>query len=95
MSLSTIMGIDPGLRYTGWGIIQKNNKIKLVPTMLNLLGCNKENFKKLINSMGYKITISNEEVFFKYSPIKNMKKDLRKKISKENPFNILKDLKLG
>ncbi len=74
---------------------EKNNKVKLVPEMLNLLGCNRENFKKLINSMGYKITISNEEVFFEYSPIKNTKRNYKKSISKENPFNILKNLKLG
>ena len=32
----------------------KINEIKLVPEMLNLLGCNKENFIKLIKKMNYK-----------------------------------------
>ena len=27
---------------------EKNKEIKMIPEMLNLLGCNKENFKKLI-----------------------------------------------
>ena len=30
-------------------------EIKLVPEMLNLLGCSKENFEKLIQKMNYKV----------------------------------------
>ena len=63
--------------------------------MLNLLGCNKENFKKLINSMGYKVTNENDEIFFEYSPTKNFKRNYKKKIFKENPFNVLRNLKLS
>ena len=35
--------------------IMKKIEIKLVPEMLNLLGCNKENFIKLLKLMNYKI----------------------------------------
>ena len=63
----------------------------MIPEMLNLLGCNKENFKKLIKSMGYKISEKENELFFKYIPKKNFKKD-NKKITKESPFGILKNL---
>ena len=37
-------------------IIKSNSEkeIKLVPEMLNLLGCNQDNFKKLLKNMGYK-----------------------------------------
>ena len=60
--------------------------------MLNLLGCSKENFKKLIRNMGYKILEKNDEVFFKYLPDKKIKRVSNKKNIKENPFIILKDL---
>ncbi len=70
----------------------KKKEIKLVPEMVNLLGCSKENFKKLIKNMGYKIIEKNNEVFFKYLPDKKVKKDLNKKNTKENPFIILKNL---
>jgi len=71
--------------------IEKQKEIKMIPEMLNLLGCNKENFKKLLKSMGYKIMVKENEVFFKYSPKKNFKKT-NKKILKENPFGVLKNL---
>ena len=74
----------------------KNNEpIKMIPEMLNLLGCNKDNFKKLLEIMGYKVTEKNEEVFFKYLPRKIVKKTLNKRINKENPFGVLKNLNLG
>ena len=80
-------------------IINSNSKeskeIKMVPEMLNLLGCSKDNFKKLLKKMGYKIFDKEEETFFKYSPIKQFKKNLVKKVSNENPFKILKNLNLG
>ena len=62
--------------------------------MLNLLGCNKDNFKKLIKLMNYKVIEKDNEVFFKYDPKKNIKKE-EKKIMKENPFKILKNLNLN
>ena len=66
-------------------------EIKLIPEMLNLLGCNKESFKKLLKSMEYKIIERNNEIFFKYYPSKKSKKILNKKTFKENPFKILKN----
>ena len=74
---------------------KENSQIKLTPEMLNLLGCNKENFKKLIQKMDYKVYEKNDETFFKYSPTKKFKKVYSKKISSENPFKILKNLNLN
>jgi ATP-dependent RNA helicase SUPV3L1/SUV3 len=74
---------------------KENKEIKLIPEMLNLLGCSKDNFKKLLQKMGYKIFDKEDETFFKYSPIKKFKKDPVKKVSSENPFKILKNLNLG
>ena len=73
---------------------KENSEIKLIPEMLNLLGCSKDNFKKLLLKMNYKIFEKENETFFKYSPTKNFKKITKKKISNENPFKILKNLNL-
>ena len=70
---------------------EKQNEIKMIPEMLNLLGCNKENFKKLLKNMNYIVKVKNNEIFFKYNPKKKYKKPT-KKIDKENPFGVLKDL---
>ena len=74
---------------------KNNNEIKLIPEMLNLLGCNKENFIKLLQSMGYKTIKKDKNVYFKY--ISN-KKYLRKKTKQidniDNPFRILSQLNL-
>ena len=72
----------------------KEKEIKMTPEMLNLLGCNKINFKKLIKNMNYKVTEKNNEIFFKYNPKKIIKKQ-EKKITKESPFGILKNLDLN
>ncbi len=74
---------------------KENTEIKLVPEMLNLLGCSKDNFKKLLQKMNYKIFEKENETFFKYSPTKKFKKVATKKISNENPFKILKNLNLN
>ena len=74
---------------------KENSEIKLVPEMLNLLGCSKDNFKKLLQKMNYKIFEKENETFFKYSPTKKFKKTTTKKISNENPFKILKNLNLS
>ena len=50
-------------------------EIKLVPEMLNLLGCSKENLKKLIQKMNYKVIEKNDDLFFKYLPTKKNKKN--------------------
>ena len=72
----------------------EKKEIKLVPEMLNLLGCSKDNFKKLIQKMSYKTIEKDENLFFKYSPSKVFKKPPNKKTNKENPFDILKNLNL-
>ncbi len=74
---------------------KENSEIKLVPEMLNLLGCSKENFKKLLQKMNYKIFEKDGDTYFKYSPTKKFKKVSPKKIVNENPFRILKNLNLS
>jgi ATP-dependent RNA helicase SUPV3L1/SUV3 len=71
---------------------EEKKETKMVPEMLNLLGCKKDNFKKLLNSMGYKVREEKDELFFKYAPPKIIKKILHKKSDKESPFGILKNL---
>ena len=70
---------------------ENTKEIQVVPEMLNLLGCSKENFKQLLKSMSYKIIQKDKDIYFKYAPKKSIKKE-SKKIIKENPFGILKDL---
>jgi ATP-dependent RNA helicase SUPV3L1/SUV3 len=74
---------------------KENKEIKLIPEMLNLLGCSKDNFKKLLQKMSYKVFDKEEFTYFKYYPIKKFKKNSTKKISDENPFKVLKDLNFG
>ena len=73
---------------------KENKEIKIIPEMLNLLGCSKDNFKKLLQKMNYKIFDKAEDTFFKYNQIRKFKKTSTKKISDENPFKILKNLNL-
>ena len=73
----------------------ENKEIKLVPEMLNLLGCSKDNFKKLIKKMNYRVSEKNDDIYFKYVPQRKSKKPFNKKINKENPFEILKNLNIG
>ena len=72
----------------------KKKEIKLIPEMLNLLGCSKENFKELIRNMNYKIIEKDQDTFFKYTPQKKNKKSFKKAVNKENPFGVLKNLNL-
>ena len=73
---------------------EENKEIKLIPEMLNFLGCNKDNFKKLIQKMNYKILEKNDEIFFKYIPKKDLRKSPTKNfILKENPFACFKKFK--
>jgi len=73
----------------------KNMKeIKMIPEMLNLLGCNKDDFKQLLKAMSYKIFEKNNEVFFKYIQKKKVKFQNKENI-KENPFGVLKNLNLN
>ncbi|MDA8537358.1 helicase-related protein [Candidatus Pelagibacter bacterium] len=70
----------------------KDKEIKLIPEMLNLLGCSKENFKKLIEKMNYKTYKKNNELYFKYTPKRKTMKTFKKVDSANSPFNILKNL---
>ena len=62
--------------------------------MLNLLGCNKENFLKLINTMQYKYFEKDKEIYFKYSPKKIRNKNDIQSIKKDSPFKVLNELNL-
>ncbi len=73
----------------------KEKMIKMVPEMINLLGCSKENFKKLLIIMNYKIFEENNDVYFKYNPPKKNKKKFIKKTNKESPFKVLENLNLN
>ena len=70
----------------------KIKEIKLIPEMLNLLGCNKENFVKLVKKMNYKTYEKNNSQYFKYIPLRKIIKKEINKNSKDNPFNILSQL---
>ncbi len=76
---------------------EKNEKkeIRVIPEMLNLLGCKKEDFKKLMKKMDYKIYEKEKELFIKYLPVKkNTIKKKEKKDYTNNPFSVLNQLNL-
>ncbi len=76
---------------------EKDDKkeVKVIPEMLNLLGCSKENFNKLLKKMDYKIYEKEKEIFLKYVPSKKKGfKKYDKKNNLNNPFNILNQLNL-
>jgi len=74
----------------------KNNEFKINSNMINLIGCSKENFFKLLELMEYKSkkNAKNKEEFFIYRPksIKNKRLKENRKISKDNPFGKLSEL---
>jgi ATP-dependent RNA helicase SUPV3L1/SUV3 len=74
----------------------KKNKIKLNSDMINLLGCSKDNFIKLLKLMNYKVEKGEKEneTHFRYMPKNtNKKKKLLKKYKKNNnPFNVLTNI---
>ena len=70
-----------------------NNKTKLNSDMINLLGCNNENFLKLLTRMNYKYEKKENTVYFKY--ISNKSKKIFKKFKTkniDNPFEILSEV---
>ena len=73
----------------------KNKEIRLVPEMLNLLGCNKQNFQKLIEKMNYKTFEKENELYFKYYPKKIIKKSTKRIVTSNSPFKVLKNLNLN
>ena len=76
---------------------EKDDKkeVKVIPEMLNLLGCSRENFNKLLKKMDYKIYEKEKEIFLKYVPSKKKGfKKYDKKNNLNNPFNVLNQLNL-
>ena len=76
------------------GTLYKKGKFKLDSNMINLIGCNRENFINLLNIMNYKyekIKKNNEE-YFTYKPKKYHKIKTSSKIIKNNPFNVLSNV---
>ena len=73
----------------------KKKEIKVIPEMLNLLGCSKDNFNKLLKKMDYKVFEREKEFFIKYLPAKkknNKKHDKKDYIN--NPFSVLNQLNI-
>ena len=76
-------------------ILENNNenRIKLNSDMINLLGCSKDNFIKLLELMNYKIEKRKKEneIHFRYMPKKtsDKKKSFKKNKKDDNPFSIL------
>ena len=64
--------------------------------MLNLLGCDKENFEKLLRLMNYKRVEKDKDLFsynFKHNDNKKSKNNIKKNYN--NPFASLKNLSLN
>ncbi len=73
----------------------KDGSFKIDSDMINLIGCNKENFYKLLELMQYKPLKNNEDKskeYFIYKP-KRLKNEKNKKINKDNPFGKLSELR--
>ena len=74
---------------------KKDNDIKLNPEMMNLLGCNRESFIKLLKKMNYKTYEKNNDIYFKYMHNqKNLKGDKNKFINSDSPFKKLEELNI-
>ena len=76
----------------------KNGIFKINSDMINLIGCNKENFLKLLNLMHYKPKNNGEKdsELFVYKPkfTKTNHKKVVKKTNKDTVFNKLAELRL-
>ena len=70
----------------------KNKKFKINAEMMNLLGCSKENFYKLMNYMNYKKDKTADSYIFKGE--KKRKEKIIRFDKKENPFNKLLTLNI-
>ena len=71
----------------------KENKFQVDSSMMNLLGCSKENFYKLMIFMNYKKDKDLDT--YKYIGLRKNKLKKDKLNNKDNPFNKLLELKLG
>ena len=76
----------------------KNKVFKIDSNMINLIGCSKENFIKILDMMEYKSikNVENEGEYFTYKPkfLKNNNKKTIKKTSKNSAFDKLSELRL-
>ena len=70
----------------------KSRKFKINSEMMNLLGCSKENFHKLMSYMNYKKDRSVDTYVFKGE--KKKKEKILRFDKKENPFNKLLSLNI-
>ena len=73
----------------------KNDVFKIDSDMINLIGCSKENFLKLLALMQYKpkkVGSDAKEEFFTYKP-KFVKNKNSKKLNKNTPFDKLSELR--
>jgi len=72
----------------------KNNTFEIDSTMINLIGCNKENFFKLLTLMQYKSkkVKNSDKEFFEYNPKYQKNKKTAKKSNKNSPFDVLSEL---
>ena len=77
----------------------KNGLFKIDSDMVNLIGCSKENFFKLLEAMEYKPKKINDgkEECFVYKPnfLRNKRKKNKSKTSKDNPFDKLSELRFS
>ena len=71
----------------------KDNVFKIDSNMINLIGCNKENFLKLLELMQYKPkkVEDDKEEFFIYKP--KFVRSKSKRINKNNAFGKLSELR--
>jgi len=65
-----------------------SGKFKISPEMMNLLGCTKENFYKLIDLMSYKKSKDSDTYYFSHEIKKNKEKRIQNK-NKTSPFSKL------
>ena len=70
----------------------KDRKFQINAEMMNLLGCSKENFYKLMTYMNYKKDKSTDTYIFKGE--KKKKEKIIRFVKKENPFNKLLSLNI-
>ena len=70
----------------------KNRKFTVNAEMMNLLGCSKENFYKLMNYMDYKKDKTEDTYIFRGE--KKQKRKIIRFDKKENPFNKLLSLNI-
>jgi len=71
----------------------KNRKFKINAEMMNLLGCSKEDFYKLMDKMNYKKDKKEEDAYI-FMGDDRIKKEKVKSINKSNPFSKLLSLNI-